>query len=156
MFSLKVERQIELTSCCFLWFWHRLIQGFWENLLKNNCQVLRKLAIEKTIHANTRMKVYYIFLHQPFFITNFNGQTGFCSRSPLGICRLEPFPSLWLHKLICFYKFVEVLKYHGKILQEITTSQNIFTAFLFLFLGEVSNNTELGTVNFATLQEATF
>ena len=112
MSSLKVERQIELTSCCFLWFWHRLIQGFWENLLKSNCQVLRKLAIEKTIHANTRMKVYYIFLHQPFFITNFNGQTRFCSRSPLGTYRLEPFPSSWLHKVIRYWiAFTNLLKF---------------------------------------------
>ena len=36
-----------------------------------------------------------------------------------------------------------------------TTTQNIFTVFLILFLEEVSNNTKLGAVDFATLQEAT-
>ena len=35
------------------------------------------------------------------------------------------------------------------------TSQNNFTVFLIQFLGKVLNNTELGAVDFATLQETT-
>ena len=54
-----------------------------------------------------------------------------------------------------FYKFHEVLKNPGKILEENTTSQIIFTVFLILLLGEVLKNTELGAVDFATLQKAT-
>ena len=57
--------------------------------------------------------------------------------------------------LSSFYKFFKVLKYPDKLLQENTTSQNIFTVFFILFLEELLNNTELGVVNFTTLQEAT-